>query len=186
MPFFSKLKTFFTQPIPFLTTTVEELEADHYLLFQLSPTEFELRLRKAKIGSLSLQTVDSKTVGRIEINDAIWLLKPGDKKWPKEFVVEKVGGGAYFLRMSVLGFGGTLEMDNRKYVFTAGGGRIITIHDWVWNDSDGKKQHLEVTSRGKYPPGVSVVSLEQANTCPDAILLIMLARYLQKAYISGY
>lgn len=178
-----------TKPVKFMTKTIEDLQGDNYLLFQSAPMEFELKNGSENIGFLTIEKTDEGYVGHAEIGADVWTFKPEKGLWPKKFLIKRKGNG-YPLKFSLFGFGAKISIEGIDYSFSAGGGGGklsggTTNHRWSWKDQKSNRRLL-VRSRGSFPDKVSVVAKSELENCSHGFVLIMLARYLQTAYIGGY
>lgn len=172
-----------------MTKTIEDLQGDNYLLFQSAPMKFELKNGAESIGFLIIEKTDEGYVGHAEIGADVWTFKPEKGLWPKKFLVEWRGNN-YSLKFSMFGFGAKTDIEGIHYSFSAsgGGGGLgggTTNHRWSWKDEKGNRS-LWVRSRGSLPDKVSVVAKSEIEDCSHGPILILLARYLQTAYVGGY
>jgi len=125
-------------------------------------------------------------VGTVIIDDYTYTFLPEKKFWPKEFIIiNNDTKEQNILKFGIFGLSGKVSFNGRSYSFRGGAMGEGSSINWNWVESKNL-HYLFLSATFMYPKNVFSIKEAEAISCPDAKILIFLARYLQMAYVIGW
>lgn len=168
---------------------LEELKKDNYILSQKgSDLQFEMMLDGMPVATLTIQYENKIPIGTASIKDDKYIFSPISGKWPRKFIVTKNNtADQNIMKFSLLGFSGKITLNGIDYKLSVDTGVGVASHNvWQWCHADGSNRTLDLKYTGAtHPEGIQTVSIDEVESCPEGILLPLLAQYLIIAHVRG-